>query len=76
MINPVQAIKNTPNSRLVHRLNMSGVVFFLLLWIVAMPTGWIHSVTFVSHVSMATAVFTCFAAWCSSRVEVKQEEAK
>lgn len=47
---------------------------WVLIWIVAGIFGWLSSVTFVSHVSMATALLTSFAAWCSTRVEVKQDE--
>jgi hypothetical protein len=50
------------------------VWLWCLLWLVAGIFGWLSSVTFVSHISMATALLTSFAAWCSTRVEVKQDE--
>jgi hypothetical protein len=49
------------------------ILFWLVLWAVAIPIGWISSVAFISHVTMATAVLTSFAAWASGRVEVKQD---
>lgn len=51
-----------------------SVWVWALIWIVAGFRGWLSSVTFVSHISMATALLTSFAAWCSTRVEVKQDK--
>lgn len=43
-----------------------------VLWLVASVTGWVNLVAFISHVTMATAVLTSFAAWQAARVEVNQ----
>jgi hypothetical protein len=43
------------------------------LWVVASFTGWIHSVTFVSHMSMAALVYTSAAAWQGARAEDKAD---
>lgn len=51
-----------------------SIVAWAVLWGVAIPLGWINSIAFISHVTMATALLTSFAAWCASRVEVKQDE--
>lgn len=50
------------------------ITLWACIWAVAVPMGWIQSITFVSHVTMATALLTSFAAWCAARVEVKQDE--
>lgn len=47
---------------------------FLLLWGVAIPTGWIDSVRFVSHMSMLALVYTGVCAWQAGRTEVKVDE--
>jgi hypothetical protein len=38
------------------------VLVFIAIWIVAVPTGWIKSVTFVSHMSMAALVYAAASA--------------
>jgi hypothetical protein len=43
------------------------------LWVAATFTGWIHSVTFVSHMSMAALVYTSAAAWQGARAEDKAD---
>lgn len=49
-----------------------------LFWLVAIPisffTGWIHSVTYVSVLSLWALVSGHWAAWQAARVEVRQEE--
>lgn len=57
------------------RLHGWFTVGFVGLWALAIPTGWIHSVTFVSHVSMLALVYAALSAWQSGRTEVKQDEA-
>lgn len=59
----------------IRRLHGCSIVVWALLWVLASLVGWIQLVVFISHVTMATAMLTSFAAWCSSRVEVKQDEA-
>ncbi len=43
------------------------------LWVVATALGWVHSVTFVSHLSLEAVVLACFAAWTSARAEVRAD---
>lgn len=50
------------------------VIFWLCLWIVAAVTGWINSVAFVSHMSMAALVLASLAAWQGARTEEKQDK--
>ncbi len=50
------------------------LVALLVLWPVATLTGWITSVAFVSHISMAAFIVAVAACIETSRVEVKQEE--
>lgn len=45
-----------------------------LLWGVATFIGWVESVAFISHVSMAALLLETFLAWQNARVEVKQDE--
>lgn len=45
------------------RLNLCGAALSSVLWGVASFTGWVNSIAFISHVSMATMVFTFVAAW-------------
>jgi hypothetical protein len=33
----------------------------IVVWIIAIPTGWLYSVAFVSHVSMAALAFAALA---------------
>lgn len=51
-----------------------SIMIWAIIWAVAIPLHWINSIAFISHVTMATALLTSFAAWCASRVEVKQDE--
>lgn len=51
-----------------------GIFAFITLWIVATLTGWIESVTFVSHVSMVALVYAAWSAWQASRTEEKEDE--
>lgn len=52
------------------------IIFFLGLWAVAALTGWVTSVTFVSHVSMLALVLAEIAAWQAAHGEEKNEETK
>lgn len=45
--------------------NMAGAVFCAILWVVATFTGWIHSVTFLGHISMLALVAAFISAWRS-----------
>lgn len=44
-------------------LNAAGAALSAVLWIIASFTGWVNSVAFISHISMATMIFTFVAAW-------------
>ena len=46
-------------------VNMGLVIFCLLLWAVAIFTGWISSVTFLGHVSMFALCAAFLGAWRS-----------
>lgn len=61
-------------ARFLLYLHIAATVIFGIIWVVAIPTGWIKSVTFVSHISMATAMYTAFAAVMGSLTHVKQDE--
>jgi hypothetical protein len=45
-----------------------------VLWPVSTFMGWIYSVAFVSHISMAAFIVAVVACIETSRVEVKQED--
>lgn len=49
-------------------------ILWFVLWMVAIPLGWLQQVTFVSHMSMAALVYASVSAWQGSRTEVKQDE--
>jgi hypothetical protein len=53
-----------------------SILMWGIVWIFATVPAidWVASIRFISHVTMATALLTSFAAWCASRVEVKQDE--
>lgn len=57
----------------IKRIHGFHVFLFVGIWIAAVPTGWINSVAFVSHMSMWALVYTAVSAWQGSRTEVKQE---
>lgn len=44
-------------------LNALGAGLSAVLWFIASLTGWVNSVAFISHISMATMIFTFIAAW-------------
>ena len=52
-------------------INAIGALLSTVLWGVATWTGWVSSVKFISHISMATMIFTFIAAW---RADVPTEE--
>lgn len=49
------------------------LVVLLVLWPVAAFAGWLTSVVFVSHISMAAFIVAVVACIETSRVEVRQE---
>jgi hypothetical protein len=54
--------------------HLVGIFAMIALWIVAGIFGWLKSVTFVSHVSMAALVLAELSSWQGSRTEEKQDE--
>lgn len=44
------------------------------LWVLAGLMGWLESVKFVSHVSMAALVLAELSSWQGSRTEQKQDQ--
>lgn len=65
----------TPGAKFYRALHGLSIGAWAVIWALAGPAHWLQSVVFVSNVSMATALLTSFAAWGSTRVEVKQDEA-
>lgn len=49
------------------------LIVLLILWPVAAVMGWLTSVAFVAHISMAAFIVAVVACIETSRVEVKQE---
>jgi hypothetical protein len=60
-----------PSSRLLRAFHGWCVILWIVLWIAATVTGWIHSVAYVSHLSQAALVLTSWGAWQGARVEDK-----
>ena len=50
-----------------------GIFICVAVWIAAAIFGWVYSVVFVSHVSMAALVLAEISSWQGSRTEVKQD---
>jgi hypothetical protein len=50
------------------------LIVLIILWPVATVMGWMLSVAFVAHISMAAFIVAVIACIETSRVEVKQEE--
>lgn len=55
------------------RLNWGLLIASTLLWAVAVPLGWLESVTFVSHVSMAALVLTAISGLTAGDAAVEAE---
>lgn len=52
------------------------VVLTAVLWGAATWLGWVQSVVFISHISMAALLIEVFLAWQNARVEVRQVDAE
>ena len=50
------------------------IFVFSAIWIAAALTGWISSVTFVSHVSMVALVYAAASAWQAAKAEQAQDQ--
>ena len=60
---------------LMRRLNGWLAVFWVVMIPVSIFTGWIHSVAYVSALSLWALVSGHWSAWEASRVEVEQQHA-
>lgn len=62
--------------KVIRALHGWSIIMWAAVWVVASEPvfAWVESIRFISHVTMATALLTSFAAWCAARVEVRQEE--
>lgn len=49
-------------------------VFWIALWIVAAKFGWLSSVAFVAHLSVAALVLSSASAWQAARAEREADE--
>jgi hypothetical protein len=58
----------------MRRVNGWATVFWLIMIPVSIVTGWVHSVVYVSALSLWALVSGHLSAWQAARVEVKQEE--
>jgi uncharacterized membrane protein YhiD involved in acid resistance len=54
--------------------HLAGVFAMIILWVTAGLLGWLESVVFVSHVSMAALVLAELSSWQGSRTEQKQDK--
>ena len=57
----------------MRRLNGWLTIFWLVMIPVAVITGWIHSVTFISAISLWALVAGHWSTWQAARVEVEQQ---
>jgi hypothetical protein len=62
---------NPKTLKIVHALVAVG---FAVVWVFAGIFGWLTSVAFLSHISMATAVYAALAAWEGARAEEKSDK--
>ena len=59
----------------MRRLNGWLTVFWIVMIPVSLLLGWVHSVTYLSALSLWALVSGHLSAWQAARVEVRQEEA-
>lgn len=70
----MRVIRFLNQARVLRAIHGGLVIFWILLWIVAAFTGWVKSVMFVSHLSLAALVLASAAAWQATRTEVKEDD--
>jgi hypothetical protein len=58
----------------MRRVNGWLAIFWILMIPVSIETGWVHSVTYVSALSLWALVSGHWSTWQASRVEVNQVE--
>jgi hypothetical protein len=59
--------------RFMRRVNGWLTIFWIAMIPVSAALGWLHSVTYVSALSLWALVSGHWSAWQAARVEVKQE---
>jgi hypothetical protein len=62
-------------ARKLFYLNVAFLVFSIVVWVAAFGFGWLESVTFVSHVSMAALVMSAVAGIAAGDAAVEAEDA-
>ena len=60
-------------ARKLFYLNIAFLVFSVVLWALAITLGWLESVSFVSHVSMAALVMSAVAGIAAGDAAVEAE---
>jgi hypothetical protein len=53
----------------MRRLHGGMTIFFVALWAAATIFGWVHSVAFISHLSIVALVYAAFVGWQGARAE-------
>lgn len=66
------AVQESPT--FMRRVNGWATIFWLIMIPVSIATGWVHSVVYVSALSLWALVSGHLSAWQAARVEVRQEE--
>lgn len=61
-------------ARTMRHVHGGVVIAACVLWAVAAWQGWLTSVAFVSHLSVAAIVYTGITAWQGARAEEKADE--
>lgn len=59
----------------MRRVHACLTAFWICVWIAAAFLGWLKSVTFVAHLSIAALVLTSWGAWQGARAEEKADSA-
>ena len=60
-------------ARKLFYLNVAFLVFSVVVWVAAITLGWLESVSFVSHVSMAALVMSAVAGIAAGDAAVEAE---
>jgi hypothetical protein len=60
--------------KFMRRLNGWLTIFWILMIPVSIATGWVHSITYVSALSIWALVSGHWSTWQAARVEVTQQE--
>lgn len=57
-------------------LNVATLAVSVVVWVLAVPFGWLKSVTFVSHISMAALVLSSLAGIAAADAALEAEAPK